>query len=76
MEGAWNISDLGLTGQYYSIQGGREVLLSGQAVCAFRITGLTEIPEPTVLPLGFAAFAAFCLTRRSRLEVGGFRNQR
>jgi hypothetical protein len=65
MQGAWNTSALGLTGQYYSSQSG---VLSGQDLGAFRITGLTEIPEPTVLAFFGAVVGAYCLTRRSRKE--------
>ncbi len=49
MQGAWNVTAPVARGDYYSIQGGREVLLTDQELGAFRITGVTQVPEPTVV---------------------------
>ena len=42
--GSWQCNSLGLRGSFYSVQAGREVLLSDQWITAFRISG-TVVPE-------------------------------
>lgn len=61
---AWDMSNLGLRGMYYSIQGGQEVLLSDQLITAFRITG-DAVPEPA-LPGFIALFAISTILVASR----------
>jgi hypothetical protein len=43
---SWQCNSLGLRGSFYSVQAGREVLLSDQWITAFRISG-TVVPEPS-----------------------------
>jgi hypothetical protein len=53
---AWNLNDLGLSGTYYSYQGGREVLLNDQSIGAFRISGVPEPGGAWLVILGFVVF--------------------
>jgi hypothetical protein len=68
---AWNSNDQGARGEYYSLQGGREVLIPDQLTAAYQVSGSAVVPEPvSVVSLGLGliglAGAAACRRRRRR----------
>ncbi len=66
---SWPCSSLGLRGNYYSVQGGTEMLGPDQRISAFRVSG-TEVPEPSVAAfflLGAVSFALASSKRTARL---------
>lgn len=63
---AWNINNRGLTGAYYSFQGGHDVLLGNQALGAYQITG---VPEPTTGSLFALGLIALALHFRSNKRM-------
>ena len=63
----WNVNDQGIHGTYYSIQGGRELLISDQLVGAFQVSGDAVVPQPaSVTLLGIGAFAMLGYAWRRR----------
>jgi hypothetical protein len=63
----WNVNNQGIHGTYYSIQGGRELLIPNQVVGAFQVSG-NPLPEPaslTLLGLGACGLLAYAWRRRT-----------
>jgi hypothetical protein len=63
---AWNVTNQGTHGTYYSIQGGREVLIPDQLVGAYQVSG-DVVPEPAggaLLAVGAVGLLAYGWRRR------------
>jgi len=68
----WNVNNQNIHGTYYSIQGGRELLIPDQLVGAFQVSGDLMVPEPasvTLLALGIVGLASIRLLRGKRVGV-------
>jgi hypothetical protein len=67
-EAAWNVNNLGLHGPFYSIQGGRTVLLQEQLISAYEIIGVPEPGSTSLFAVGFGALI-FQFHRRRLLRA-------
>ena len=55
---AWNINNVGITGDFYSFQQGQDLILNNQSVAAFQISG---VPEPSGVCLFILGFGILTL---------------